>query len=36
MLMEEQRLKVFVNIMLRRIFGPNRVEKTAWRRVHNE
>jgi hypothetical protein len=34
---EEHRLRVFKNRMLRRIFGPKRVEVTGmWRRLHNE
>jgi hypothetical protein len=36
-LREEQRLKVFENRVLRRIFGPKRDEVTGeWRRLHNE
>jgi hypothetical protein len=36
-LREEQRLKVFENRVLRRIFGPKRDEATGdWRRLHNE
>jgi hypothetical protein len=36
-LMEEHRLKVFENRMLRKIFGPKRVEVTGGRRkLHNE
>jgi hypothetical protein len=36
-LREEQRLRVFENMLLRRIFGPNRDEATGeWRRLHNE
>jgi hypothetical protein len=35
-LMEEQRQKVFVNRMLRRIFGPKRDEKSDCTKVHNE
>jgi hypothetical protein len=35
-LREECRLRVFENRMLRRIFGPKRVEVTGeWRRLHN-
>jgi hypothetical protein len=34
---EEQRLRVFENTVLRRIFGPKRDEATGeWRRLHNE
>ena len=36
-LREERKLRVFDNIVLRRIFGPRRDEVTAeWRRLHNE
>jgi hypothetical protein len=36
-LREECRLRVFENGVLRRIFGPKRVEITGkWRRLHNE
>jgi hypothetical protein len=36
-LREEQRLRVFQNRVLRRIFGPKRDEATGeWRRLHNE
>jgi hypothetical protein len=36
-LREEQRLRVFENTVLRRIFGPKRDEATGeWRRLHNE
>jgi hypothetical protein len=36
-LREEHRLKVFENRVLRRIFGPRRVEVTGeWRKLHNE
>ena len=34
---EERKLKVFENMVLRRIFGPRRDEVTGeWRRLHNE
>jgi len=34
---EERRLRVFYNRVLRRIFGPKRVEVTGeWRKLHNE
>jgi hypothetical protein len=36
-LREEQRLRVFENRALRRIFGPKRDEATGeWRRLYNE
>jgi len=36
-LREERKLRVFENMVLRRIFGPRRDEVTgAWRRLHNE
>jgi hypothetical protein len=36
-LREEQRLRVFENWVLRRIFGPKKDEATGeWRRLHNE
>jgi hypothetical protein len=36
-LREERKLRVFENVVLRRIFGPSRGEVTGdWRRVHNE
>jgi hypothetical protein len=34
-LKEEQRLRVFENRMLRRIFGPEREEDGSWRKLHN-
>ena len=36
-LREERKLRVFENMILRRIFGPRRDEVTGeWRRLHNE
>jgi len=36
-LREERKLRVFENMVLRRIFGPKREEVTGeWRRLHNE
>jgi len=36
-LREEKKLRVFENMVLRRIFGPGRDEvKEEWRRLHNE
>jgi hypothetical protein len=36
-LREEHRLRVFENMVLRRIFGPKRDEVTGeWRKLHNE
>jgi len=36
-LREERRLRVFENVVLKRIFGPERDEVTGeWRKVHNE
>jgi hypothetical protein len=36
-LREEQRLRLFENRLLRRMFGPKRDEATGeWRRLHNE
>ena len=36
-LREERKLRVFENMVLRRMFGPRRDEVTGeWRRVHNE
>jgi hypothetical protein len=36
-LREEHRLRVFENMLLRRIFGPKRDEVTGeWRKLHNE
>jgi len=36
-LREERKLRVFENLMLRRIFGPRRDEVMGeWRRLHNE
>jgi hypothetical protein len=33
---EEQRLRVFENRVLRKIFGPKREEDGSWRKVHND
>jgi len=34
---EERKLRVFENVVLKRIFGPGRDEVTGeWRRLHNE
>jgi len=36
-LLEERRLRVFENMVLRRLFGPRRDEVTGdWRRLYNE
>ena len=36
-LREERKLRVFENMVLRRIFGPTRDEvRGEWRRLHNE
>ena len=36
-LWEKRKLRVFENMVLRRIFGPRRDEVTGeWRRLHNE
>jgi hypothetical protein len=35
-LREEHRLRVFENIMLRKIFGPKREEDGSWRKLHND
>jgi len=36
-LRDERRLKMFENMVLRRLFGPRRDEETGeWRRLHNE
>jgi hypothetical protein len=36
-LWEEEKLRVFKNRVLRRVFGPKRDEVTGeWRKVHNE
>ena len=37
LLREERKLRVFQNMVMRRIFGPGREEVTGeWRRLHNE
>jgi hypothetical protein len=33
---EEHILKIFVNRMLRRIFGPKRDKDGSWRKLHND
>ena len=35
-LREERKLRVFQNMVLRRIFGPRRDETGEWRRLHNK
>jgi hypothetical protein len=35
-LREEQRLSVFENRVLRKIFGPKRDEDRSWRKLHND
>jgi hypothetical protein len=35
-LREEHRLRVFENIVLRKIFGPKREEDGSWRKLHND
>ena len=36
-LREERRLRMFENRVLRKVFGPKRVEVTGeWRKLHNE
>jgi hypothetical protein len=35
-LREEQRLRVFENRVLRRIFGPKREEDRSWRKLRND
>ena len=35
-LREEHRLRVFENMIQRRIFAPKRDENGEWRRLHNE
>jgi hypothetical protein len=36
-LREEHRLKVFENMVLRRVFGPKKDEVTGeWKKLHNE
>jgi hypothetical protein len=32
---EEQKLRVFENSVLKRIFGPKREEDGSWRKLHN-
>ena len=33
---EERKLRVFENMVLRRIFGPRREVTGEWKRLHNE
>jgi hypothetical protein len=33
---EEQRLRVFENRVLRKVFGPKREEDRSWRKLHND
>jgi hypothetical protein len=33
--MEEHRLRVFENRVLRKIFGPKKEEDGSWRKLHN-
>jgi hypothetical protein len=35
-LREKQRLRVFENSVLRKIFGPKREEVLSWRKLHND
>jgi hypothetical protein len=35
-LQEEHRLRFFENRVLKRIFGPKRVEERLWRKLHND
>jgi hypothetical protein len=35
-LVEEHRLRVFENGVLRKIFGPKREEDGSWRKLHND
>jgi hypothetical protein len=35
-LWEEQRLRVFENRVLRKIFGPKREDDRLWRKLHND
>jgi hypothetical protein len=34
--MEERRLRIFENRVLRRIFGPKMEEGGSWRKLHND
>jgi hypothetical protein len=34
--MEEHKLRIFENRVLRRIFGPKREEDGSWRKLHND
>jgi len=33
---EEDRVRIFENRVLRRIFGPKREEDRSWRKLHND
>jgi hypothetical protein len=35
-LREEHRLRIFENRVLRRIFGPKKVQDGSWKKLHND